>query len=139
MRRGMIAAVTLVTVLKVTAFGSAIARAAQLASSGTQIGVATCYSRMLTGNRTSSGKRYNPRALTAAHRTIANGTRVKVTNLDNGKSVVVTVDDKLPDRTGGGIIMDISHQACRELGFGRGGEAKVKIEIIRPGAVVEAQ
>ena len=77
-----------------------------------------------------AGKRYNPNALTAAHHTIANGTHVKVTNLENGRSVVVLIDDRLPRHAGRGIIIDLSHSACTKLEFGRKREAKVKLEVI---------
>ena len=101
-----------------------------VASSGTQTGFATCYSRRLTGHHTSSGQRYHPNDLTAAHHTIANGTHVKVTNLENGRSVVVLIDDRLPRHAGRGIVIDLSHSACTKLEFGRKREAKVKLEVI---------
>jgi rare lipoprotein A len=92
--------------------------------------VAACYSRRLVGHRTSSGQKYNPNTLTAAHATIPVSTHVKVTNVENGKSVVVVINDDLSaSHAGGGIIIDISHHACKELGFGRGGEPKVKLEV----------
>jgi len=103
--------------------------AAQESVPSTDTGVAACYSRRLVGHRTSSGQRYNPNALTAAHATIPVGTHVKVTNVENGKSVVVVINDHLSAHASGGIIIDISQRACKELGFGRGGEAKVKLEV----------
>jgi len=96
-------------------------------SAGTQTGIAACYNRRLTGHRTTSGQRYNPKALTAAHSTIPIGTQVKVTNVENGRSVVLTVNDHMSAHH---IIMDISKRACNELGFPRSGEAKVKIEVL---------
>ena len=102
--------------------------AAQESAPSTAAGVAACYSRRLVGHRTSSGQKYNPNALTAAHATIPVGTHVKVTNIENGKSVVVVINDHLSAHAGGEIIIDISRRACKELGFGRGGEAKVKLE-----------
>ena len=98
------------------------------ASAATQTGLATCYARRLTHHRTSSGKRYNHSALTAAHHTISNGTHVKVTNLENGRSVVVLIDDRLPRHRGRGIIIDLSHSACSQLEFGK--ERKVKLEVV---------
>jgi len=103
--------------------------AAQESAPSTETGVAACYSRRLVGHKTSSGQKYNPNALTAAHATIPVGTHVKVTNVENGKSVVVVINDHLSAHAGGRIIIDISHHACKELGFGRGGEAKVKLEV----------
>jgi len=102
---------------------------AQDSAPSTETGVAACYSHRLVGHRTSSGQKYNPNALTAAHATIPVGTHVKVTNIENGKSIVVVINDHLSAHAGGGIIMDISQRACKELGFGRGGEAKVKLEV----------
>jgi rare lipoprotein A len=102
--------------------------AAQESGPSTETGVAACYSSRLVGHKTSSGQKYNPNALTAAHATIPVGTHVKVTNIENGKSVVVIINDHLSAHAGAGIIMDISRRACKELGFGRGGEAKVKLE-----------
>jgi rare lipoprotein A len=100
------------------------------ASARTQTGLATCYARRLTHHKTSSGKRYNPNALTAAHHTIPNGTHVKVTDLENGRSVVVLIDDRLPRHPGRGIIIDLSHSACTQLEFGKERVAKVKLEVV---------
>jgi rare lipoprotein A len=125
MRRAVIATIAIATLLTFTLVRPAFSPAAVWSSGGTQTGIAACYSRRLAGHRTSSGKRYNPNALTAAHTTIPNGTRVQVTNIKNGRSVVVLVNDLLPAHAGGGIIMDVSHRACTELRFGRGGEARV--------------
>lgn len=95
---------------------------------GTQTGIAACYSQRLAGHRTTSGQKYDPKALTAAHHKIPIGTQVKVTNIENGQSVVVTVNDHLTASRG--IIMDISKQACTDLKFPHGGKAKVKIEVV---------
>jgi rare lipoprotein A len=98
-------------------------------NSVTQTGIAACYSRRLKGHRTSSGQRYDPEALTASHATIPVGTHVKIANVENGKSVVVLVNDHMSGHGHRKIITDISQQACKELEFGRGGEAKVKLEV----------
>jgi rare lipoprotein A len=79
--------------------------AAQESAPSTETGVAACYSHRLVGHRTSSGQKYNPNALTAAHATIPVGTHVKVTNVENGKSVVVVINDHLSAHAGGRIIM----------------------------------
>jgi rare lipoprotein A len=92
-----------------------------------QTGVAACYSRRLVGHRTTSGQRYDPNRLTAAHGNVPLGTHIRVTNLENGKSVVVVVNDSMAAR--GRIIMDVSQEACKELQFGPSGEAKVKLEV----------
>lgn len=98
-------------------------------NSVTQAGIAACYSRRLKGHRTSSGQRYDPEALTASHATIPVGTHLKITNVENGKSVVVLVNDHMSGHGHRKMITDISQQACKELEFGRGGEAKVKLEV----------
>lgn len=106
------------------------AAAAQSSRGLTQTGLAACYNHRLVGHRTLSGKRYDPNALTASHATIPVGTRVKLTNLHNGRTIVLLVNDRMSAHTGGGIIMDISTRACRELKFDRGGEARVKLEVL---------
>lgn len=97
------------------------------ARTGRLKGEAACYSSKLIGQRTTSGQRYDPDALTAAHGAIPIGTHVKVTNLENGRSVVVVINDKMSGH--GKIIMDVSQRACDELAFGPGGKAKVKVEV----------
>ena len=130
MRRAVAAAVTLAALFMIgtLAFGAP----SELSGGGVETGIAACYSRRLRGHRTSSGKRYNPNALTAAHPTIPIGTQVRVTNVENGLSSVVTVNDRLSKHVGGGIIIDISQRACRELKFPRTGEAKVKLAVLGP-------
>jgi rare lipoprotein A len=121
--------VTAIAMLWSLADSRAFVLASEVSSGGSETGVAACYSRRLVGHRTSSGKRYNPNALTAAHPTIPLGTRVKLTNLENGRSTVVTVDDRLSAHAGD-IIIDISKRACKNLQFPHGGEAKVKLEVL---------
>jgi len=94
---------------------------------GRLTGEAACYGRQLIGHRTTSGQRYDPTALTAAHGKIPLGSHVKVTNLENDKSIVVVINDKMSSH--GKIIMDVSQRACDELAFGPGGKAKVKLEV----------
>jgi len=91
-------------------------------------GVASYYGREFKGRRTASGERFDPKALTAAHRTLEFGTRVRVTNLENGRSVVVRINDRGPfkrDR-----IIDVSRAAAQKLGFVRDGTAPVRLEIL---------
>jgi len=129
MRQTPIAAIAMAALLSLATFSASLAAEKDSSSSGTETGVAACYSRRLTGHRTSSGQRYDPKALTASHATLPVGTHVKVTNLENGKSVVVLVNDRMSSHRHRKIIMDISQAACKELQFGRGGEAKVKLEV----------
>jgi rare lipoprotein A len=78
------------------------------------------------GGRTASGEVTGPNGLTAAHRTLPFGTRVRVTNSRNGKSVVVRIVDRGP--YGRGRIIDLSRAAARELDMIRAGTAMVSIE-----------
>lgn len=89
------------------------------------LGKAHYYKKSFHKRRTSSGAIYNPQKLTAAHPTLPLGSRVKVVNLANQKSVVVTVNDRC--RKHGVELIDLSHAAARELGFLSQGSAQVRI------------
>ena len=80
----------------------------------------------LHGSRTASGERFDPSDLTAAHRSHPFGTRLRVTNLANGRSVVVRVTDRGPRVRG--RIVDVSRAAADRLGFKGRGTAKVRVE-----------
>ena len=82
-------------------------------------------------SRTASGERCNPEALTAAHRSLPFGTRVKVENLDNGKSVVVRINDRGPFV--GGRVIDVTRAAARSLGFVGAGLANVRLTVLSEG------
>jgi rare lipoprotein A len=97
--------------------------AASYARAEGQSGVASIYSTE-SGSRTASGARLNPGALTAAHRSLPFGSRVRVTNHRNGRSVVVTVNDRGPFVRG--RIIDVTPAAARALGFS--GLAQVSVE-----------
>jgi len=92
-----------------------------------QEGLASVYGKHLNGKSTASGERYDSRALTAAHRTLPMGTQIRVTNLENGKSVRVRVNDRGPHVRG--RIVDLSSSAAATLGFSTG-VARVRIEIL---------
>jgi rare lipoprotein A len=77
-------------------------------------GVASVYSTE-SGRRTASGRPLNPSGLTAAHRSLPFGTKVRVSNRKNGRSVIVTINDRGPFVRG--RIIDVSPAAARELGF----------------------
>jgi rare lipoprotein A len=86
------------------------------------------YGRKFAGRRTASGEAYNPDALTMAHKTLPFGTKVKVTNLANKKSVVLRVNDRGPtqaDRVG-----DVSLAAAQRLGMVRGGVIDAELAVI---------
>jgi rare lipoprotein A len=92
-----------------------------------QKGLASVYSEHFNGKRTASGERYDSGSLTAAHRTLPLGAELKVTNLANGKSVRVRVNDRGPHIQG--RIVDLSSRAAAALGM-HSGVARVKIEIL---------
>lgn len=89
-------------------------------------GIASYYGARHHGKRTASGEPFNQHALTAAHRSLPFGTRVRVTNLSNDKSVVVRINDRGPHT--GGRLIDLSRQAAQELDMLRSGTAKVRIQ-----------
>ena len=91
-------------------------------------GMASYYADSLQGNLTASEEPYDKDAMTAAHRTLAFGTRVKVSNLDNGKSVEVVINDRGPHSQN--RIIDVSGVAARQLGLMDTGTAKVRIEVV---------
>ncbi len=93
-----------------------------------QAGIGCWYGPGLSGNKTASGERYNAGALTAAHRSLAFNTRVKVTLLKTGKSVVVRINDRGPFV--GGRIIDISSAAAEAIGLKPFGISKVTIEAV---------
>jgi rare lipoprotein A len=93
-----------------------------------QDGVASYYGANFAGRRTASGERFDPRKLTAAHRELPFGTRVRVTNLANGRSVTVRINDRGP--FAGGRLVDLSWEAARELDMLRSGVARVRLEVL---------
>lgn len=91
-------------------------------SEASQTGMASYYK---SGKRTANGERFNPHGLTAAHRTLPFGTRVLVTNLKNGKSVIVRINDRGPFSHG--RVIDLSLGAAKVVGLTASGVAKVKV------------
>ena len=92
-------------------------------------GKASYYSNGLHGRKMSNGERYDCNAFTCAHRTLPFGTRLKITNPRNGKSVIVRVTDRGPFVRG--RVVDLSYAAARELGTLASGVAYVKVELVR--------
>ena len=92
-------------------------------------GKASWYGRELHGRRTASGERFNMNAMTAAHRSLRFGTRVRVTNRRNGRSVVVRINDRGPFT--GGRVIDLSYAAARKIGMVASGTAPVRVEVLR--------
>jgi rare lipoprotein A len=91
-----------------------------------QTGVASWYGRQFHGRKTASGESYDMNALTAAHRTLPLNCYIRVTNNNNGKSVVVKVNDRGPFH--GNRVVDLSYGAAKQLGITSQGTAKVSIE-----------
>jgi rare lipoprotein A len=86
-------------------------------------GVASWYGAELAGNKTASGERFNPQALTAAHRTLPLGSKVRVTH--GGKSVVVRINDRGPFH--GNRVIDLSQAAAEQIGLRRKGSGRVEL------------
>ena len=93
-------------------------------------GIASWYGRHWQGRRTASGVRFDDRALTAAHPWLPFATRARVTNLQNGKSVEVIVNDRGPYC--GNRIIDLSARAAQAIGMKRAGPAPVLIQAVPP-------
>src|SRR5947207_15696883 len=91
-------------------------------------GSASWYGDEFADRPTASGERYDPDKLTGAHRTLPLGTKVRVTNLINGRSVLVTINDRGPYMRRREI--DLSYGAARVLGMVRRGVARVRIELV---------
>jgi rare lipoprotein A len=92
-----------------------------------EVGMASYYGREHDGRRTASGEVFDMHAMTAAHPTLPFGTRVRVTNLANGREVTVRINDRGPFR--GGRILDLSYGAARKLGMVGRGVAKVRVAV----------
>ena len=93
------------------------------------IGIASFYGAKFNGRRTASGEKFNNSALTAAHLSLPFGSLVKVTNVRNGKTVVVRINDRGPHVKG--RIIDLSKAAAKKIGIGRAGTARVRLEVLK--------
>jgi rare lipoprotein A len=93
--------------------------------SSAQVGMASFYR---SGKFTASGEKFNPGGMTAAHRTLPFGTKVRVTNVQTGKAVVVRINDRGPFIRG--RIIDLAYGAARTVGLISTGIAKVRLEIL---------
>jgi rare lipoprotein A len=94
-------------------------------------GIASYYANDFNGKQTSNGETFDMNALTAAHRTFPFGTKVRVTNLENNKTVVVRVNDRGPFKEG--RMMDLSFGAAKEIDLIRTGTARVRLEVLEWG------
>lgn len=122
------ALVALVSLCGAAAACAAAPAPAVVADAPAETGLAAVYSDRLHGRQTASGERYDRNQLTAAHKTLPFGTRVKVTRTQNGKSVIVRINDRGPvqaDR-----ILDLSPAAARALGIGPRGMGEVSAQVV---------
>ena len=100
------------------------------ASADVQEGEASYYADSLSGNKTASGEPYDKNAMTAAHRTLPFGTKVKVTYLKTGQSVDVVINDRGPHVKS--RIIDLSGAAAEKIGLIDAGHGKVRVEVTAP-------
>lgn len=91
-------------------------------------GIASWYGRRFMGKKTASGEVFDPEKMTAAHRRLAMGTLVRVTNLKNGRQVMVRINDRGPYIPG--RIIDLSRAAARTMDMIERGLAPVRMEIV---------
>ncbi|SLJ86254.1 septal ring lytic transglycosylase RlpA family protein [Novosphingobium mathurense] len=91
-------------------------------------GMASYYGNQFAGSRTASGDLFDPRALTAAHRTLPFGSKVRVTNEATGDSVIVTINDRGPFH--GNRVIDLSRAAADEIGLTRAGKGRVELALL---------
>jgi len=102
--------------------------AAQSKKTTAEYGKCGYYADNLHGRKTSSGEKYDKSLLTCAHKTLAFGTKIRVTRLDNKKSVIVRVNDRGPYMDG--YVVDLSRKAAEKIGLIRDGVTRVKIEVM---------
>jgi len=102
-----------------------------------QTGTASWYGEYFQGKETASGEPYDMLDFTAAHPSLPLGTFVKVTNLKNGKVVVVRINDRGP--VVNGRIIDVSYNAARALGFKERGIQRVRLDLYEPTTVAQLQ
>ena len=97
----------------------------------TQIGIASYYGSKFHKKRTANGEIFNMYKVSAAHKTLPLGTKVRVINLKNRRSLTMTINDRGPYAKG--RIIDLSYKAAQKLGFVNEGTTKVRIEVLRLG------
>ena len=97
----------------------------------TQIGIASYYGKKFHKKRTANGEIFNMYKVSAAHKSYPLGSKVRVTNLENGKSIKLVINDRGPFVKG--RIIDLSYKAARKLDFVNQGTTKVRIDVIRLG------
>ena len=127
---------TLIALLLLAACGTAPrqgeVRAPTTAANYAAVGLASWYGRKFHGRRAASGQRYDMNGMTAAHRNLPFGTKVRVTNLENGRAVTLTINDRGPFIRG--RIIDLSQHGAEHLGNLRAGTARVRVESLTAAA-----
>lgn len=118
------------TLMAATLLLLAVPAAADEEAPGSDIGtgMASYFNREMAGQRTANGEICDPETLTAAHRSVAFGDKIRVTNQANGQSVVVRVNDRGPYTRR--RIIDISYAAARAIGMHRSGTARVSLTLL---------
>ncbi len=114
--------------LPLTAFGLILFLWSLSANAQTETGYAVFYADYLEGQKTANGEIFSNRQLTCAHKTLPFGTLLKVTRLDNYKSVTVRVNDRGP--YGEGLVVDLTKAAAAQLGMLSEGKAYVQVEVV---------
>src|SRR5262245_11174536 len=120
--RAVVAAAVLVAAASCASAPPAPARSAP------QVGMASFYGKAHQGRRTASGERFDMHRMTAAHRTLPFGTRVKVTNLGNGRAAIVRINDRGPFIKG--RLLDLSYAAARQLRLVGPGTGLVRLDVL---------
>jgi rare lipoprotein A (peptidoglycan hydrolase) len=105
-----------------------VPRFQESAAAGGEQGVASWYGEDFHGLATASGEPFDMYAMTAAHPTLPLGTRVRVHNLDTGRTVMVRINDRGPYKRG--VIIDLSRRAAGDLGMVREGRVPVRVEVV---------
>ncbi len=95
------------------------------------VGIASWYGKRYHGKRTASGEIFDMNSATAAHPTLPFGTRVRVTNIGNGRSVILRINDRGPFARR--RIIDVSRRVAEVLGFVRQGTAQVRVRLVQRG------
>lgn len=125
MNRFLIAATAMSLAGVVAVPASAQTTAAGVAAAPFELGMASFFAAEMAGRRTANGETCDPATLTAAHRTLPFGTKLRVTNPANGKSVVVRINDRGPFARG--RVIDLSKAAAAEIGLVQRGHGHVEL------------
>ncbi len=127
--KGFVTAVALLLLLSACTSEPSRAAAGRASDSAYEaVGVASWYGAKFQGQTTASGEPYDMNAMTAAHPSLPFGTKVRVTNLENGRSVMLRINDRGPFAKR--RIIDVSRHAAKHLGFLGAGLARVRVELI---------